>query len=506
MGGAGEAVDELREITEYLKDPARFQRLGGRMTKGVILVGAPGTGKTLLAKATAGEAGAPFFSVSASEFVEMFVGVGASRVRDLFEQAKKAAPSIIFIDELDAIGGRRAGAGAMGAHEEREQTLNQLLAEMDGFESQHGVIVMAATNRPEVLDPALLRPGRFDRQITVDLPDVVGREEILHIHARPVTLAADVDLQAVARITPGFSGADLENVVNQAALAAAREGKDAVEMADFDEAIERVVAGSERRTRAMNPWEKQTVAVHEAGHALVASLLPGTDPVHKVTIVPRGRALGYTIQRPIEDRYLLSQSELRARLAVMLGGRAAETLTFDEVSTGASDDLARATDLARRMATEFGMSPALGPVRLAGDPGAAYLGPGAWGLDSRVSQETAGQVDAETRRLVEEALDSASALLRAHRATLDRLAERLCEHETVNGSEVTAMLADAGKAKESSRVPDEGVTPDGGLWRDVSVLHEKAPAAHDAALPDSAVAAKAASGNGHKAKATLSVN
>ena len=299
----------------------------------------------------------------------------------------------------------------MGAHEEREQTLNQLLAEMDGFESQHGVIVMAATNRPEVLDPALLRPGRFDRQITVDLPDVVGRQEILNIHARPVTLAADVDLQAVARITPGFSGADLENVVNQAALAAARQDKAAVEMANFDEAIERVVAGSERRTRAMNPWEKQTVAVHEAGHALVASLLPGTDPVHKVTIVPRGRALGYTIQRPIEDRYLLSQSELRARLAVMLGGRAAEALTFDEVSTGASDDLARATDLARRMATEFGMSPALGPVRLAGDPQAAFLGPQAWGLDSRVSQETASQVDAETRRLVEEALDTASSLV-----------------------------------------------------------------------------------------------
>lgn len=336
VGGAGEAVGELREITEYLKDPSRFQRLGGRMTKGVILVGAPGTGKTLLAKATAGEAGAPFFSVSASEFVEMFVGVGASRVRDLFEQAKKAAPSIIFIDELDAIGGRRAGAGAMGAHEEREQTLNQLLAEMDGFESQHGVIVMAATNRPEVLDPALLRPGRFDRQITVELPDLVGRQEILSIHARSVTLAADVDLQFVARITPGFSGADLENVVNQAALAAARDGKEAVEMADFDEAIERVVAGSERRTRAMNAWEKQTVAVHEAGHALVASLLPGTDPVHKVTVVPRGRALGYTIQRPIEDRYLLSHSELRVRLAVMLGGRAAEVLTFSEVSTGAS--------------------------------------------------------------------------------------------------------------------------------------------------------------------------
>jgi cell division protease FtsH len=503
VGGAGEAVSELQEITEYLKDPARFQRLGGRMTKGVILVGSPGTGKTLLAKATAGEAGAPFFSVSASEFVEMFVGVGASRVRDLFEQAKKAAPSIIFIDELDAIGGRRAGAGAMGAHEEREQTLNQLLAEMDGFESQHGVIVMAATNRPEVLDPALLRPGRFDRQITVDLPDLVGRQEILSIHARPVTLAADVDLQAVARITPGFSGADLENVVNQAALAAARDGKDAVEMVDFDEAIERVVAGSERRTRAMNPWEKQTVAVHEAGHALVASLLPGTDPVHKVTIVPRGRALGYTIQRPIEDRYLLSQSELRARLAVMLGGRAAEALTFDEVSTGASDDLARATDLARRMATEFGMSPALGPVRLAGDPQAAYLGPQAWGLDSRVSQETASQVDAETRRLVEEALDSAAALLSAHRTTLERLAERLCEHETVNGSEVTAMLVEASMAGDGNVAPDGSFAPDGGPWQDASLWHvwnEKTKATQDVGLTPkgSATVGKAAPGNGHQ--------
>ena len=495
VGGAGEAVDELREITEYLKDPARFQRLGGRMTKGVILVGAPGTGKTLLAKATAGEAGAPFFSVSASEFVEMFVGVGASRVRDLFEQAKKAGPSIIFIDELDAIGGRRAGAGAMGAHEEREQTLNQLLAEMDGFESQHGVIVMAATNRPEVLDPALLRPGRFDRQITVDLPDVIGRQEILTIHATHVILDADADLEAIARITPGFSGADLENVVNQAALAAARQGKKAVEMADFDEAIERVVAGSERRTRAMNAWEKQTVAVHEAGHALVASLLPNTDPVHKITIVPRGRALGYTIQRPIEDRYLLSQSELRARLAVMLGGRAAEALTFDEVSTGASDDLARATDLARRMATEFGMSPALGPVRLAGDPQAAFLGPQAWGLDGRVSQETASQVDAETRRLVEEALDSASALLTAHRATLDRLAERLCEHETVNGSEVTAMLAEAEKMAQA-----DSLAPDGRPWQDASLWHQKAGPAQDAAVANSDPPVSTWPGNGHEPK------
>ena len=506
VGGAGEAVGELQEITEYLKDPARFQRLGGRMTKGVILVGSPGTGKTLLAKATAGEAGAPFFSVSASEFVEMFVGVGASRVRDLFEQAKKAAPSIIFIDELDAIGGRRGGAGAMGAHEEREQTLNQLLAEMDGFESQRGVIVMAATNRPEVLDPALLRPGRFDRQITVDLPDLVGREEILHIHARPVTLAPGIDLKAVARITPGFSGADLENVVNQAALAAAREGKDAVEMADFDEAIERVVAGSERRTWAMNPWEKQTVAVHEAGHALVASLLPGTDPVHKVTIVPRGRALGYTMQRPIEDRYLLSQGELRARLAVMMGGRAAEALVLTEVSTGAADDLARATDLARRMVSEFGMSPALGPVRLAGDPQAAYLGPQSWGLDGRVSQEAAGQVDGETRRLVEEALSQASGLLAGHRAALDWLAERLCEHETVNGNEVTARLAeDAAMAPDADIVQDGIMAPDGGPWQDASRWHKRTRAAQDVGLPGGVTSAKTGSGNGHKPRHLLNV-
>jgi cell division protease FtsH len=368
---------------------------------------------------------------------------------------------------------------------------------MDGFESQRGVIVMAATNRPEVLDPALLRPGRFDRQITVDLPDLVGREEILRIHARPVTLAAGIDLKAVARITPGFSGADLENVVNQAALAAAREGKDAVEMDDFDEAIERVVAGSERRTRAMNPWEKQTVAVHEAGHALVASLLPGTDPVHKVTIVPRGRALGYTMQRPIEDRYLLSQGELRARLAVMMGGRAAEALVLTEVSTGAADDLARATDLARRMATEFGMSPVLGPVRLAGDPQAGYLGPQGWGLDGRVSQEAAGQVDLETRRLVEEALSQASRLLAGHRAALDWLAERLCEYETVNGSEVAAMLASASMAEDGNILPDGSPWQDASLWR---VRQEKATAVQESGLAPkgSPVIGKTASGNGHQ--------
>ena len=454
VGGAQEAVVELREVTEFLKDPSRFQRLGGKMPRGVLLVGPPGTGKTLLARATAGEAGVPFFSLSGSEFVEMFVGVGASRVRDLFDQAKKEAPSIIFIDEIDAIGGRRAGAGSVGSHEEREQTLNQLLAEMDGFESTRGVIVMAATNRPEILDPALLRPGRFDRQINVDLPDLVGREEIVRIHAAQVTLAPEVDLATVARITPGFSGADLANVVNEAALLAARRGRDAVEMVDFDEAIERVVAGSERRTRAMNPQEKQVVAVHEAGHALVASLLPGTDPVHKVTIVPRGRALGYTWQRPTEDRYLLSQPELEARLAVLLGGRAAEALTFGQVSTGAADDLTRATDLARRMATEYGMSPSLGPVRLAADPQVAHFG-GPQGLDSRVSPQTSARVDAETQRIVEQALGRAWDLLDRHAAALKTLADRLYQEETVDGEALESILAgiseDAGNGHEPER-------------------------------------------------------
>jgi cell division protease FtsH len=452
VGAAGEATVELREVIEFLKNPARFQRLGGRMPKGVLLVGPPGTGKTLLARATAGEAGVPFYSLSGSEFVEMFVGVGASRVRDLFDQAKKEAPSIIFIDEIDAIGGRRAGVGAVGSHEEREQTLNQLLAEMDGFESTEGVIVMAATNRPEILDPALLRPGRFDRQISVDLPDLVGREEILDVHAREVRLSPDVDLATVARITPGFSGADLANVVNEAALLAARRGKDAVETGDFDEAIERVVAGSEQRTRAMSSREKEVVAVHEAGHALVASLLDGADPVHKVTIVPRGRALGYTWQRPTEDRYLLTESELQTRLAVLMGGRVAEALTFGEVSTGAADDLTRATDLARRMATEYGMSPSLGPVRLAADPQAAYLGR-MEGLDARVSPQTSARVDAETQRIVEEAVSQAWDLLDRNKEMLAELAGRLREQETVDGDEVAAILAEAVQHGDNGHQP-----------------------------------------------------
>ena len=439
VGGAGEAITELKEVTEFLKNPVHFQRLGGKMPKGVLLVGPPGTGKTLLARATAGEAGVQFFNLSGAEFVEMFVGVGASRVRDLFNQAKKSAPSIIFIDEIDAIGGRRAGAGAIGAHEEREQTLNQLLAEMDGFETARGVIVLAATNRPEILDPALLRPGRFDRQIMVDLPDRQGRLEIINIHIRQVTLAENTDLDAIAQMTPGFSGADLANLVNEAALLASRNGKTAVEMADFDAAFERVVAGSEHRTRSITAEEKRVIAVHESGHALIASLMPNSDKVRKVTIVPRGRAMGYTMQLPTSDRYVLGERELATRLTVLVGGRVAEALEFGEPSTGAVDDLARATDLARRMVTEFGMSPVLGPVRLATDMQANYLNQ-QLGLDARVSPETATLVDTETRRIIEEAVDEARIILENHRPELDKLANLLCEQETVEGSQIDAIL------------------------------------------------------------------
>jgi cell division protease FtsH len=452
VGGAGEAVTDLKEVTEFLKNPDHFQRLGGKMPKGVLLIGPPGTGKTLLARATAGEAGVQFFNLSGAEFVEMFVGVGASRVRDLFEQAKKSAPSIIFIDEIDAIGGRRAGAGAIGVHEEREQTLNQLLAEMDGFETSRGVIVMAATNRPEILDPALLRPGRFDRQVMVELPDRQGRLEILTIHARLVTLGKDVNLEAVAQMTPGFSGADLANLVNEAALLASRHGKEAVDMADFDEAFERVVAGSERRTRTITPNEKKVIAVHEAGHALIASLTPEADKVHKVTIVPRGRALGYTMQLPTHDRFLLKQRELETRLTILVGGRAAETLVFGEASTGAADDLAHATDLARRMVTEFGMSTVLGPVRLAADAQANYLSQ-QFGLDARVSPETATLVDVETRRILEKAVDEASGILESHRLALDSLADLLCEHETVDGAQIDAILGQKEKQEAGEIFP-----------------------------------------------------
>ncbi len=459
IGGAGEAITDLREVTEFLKNPEHFQRLGGKMPKGVLLVGPPGTGKTLLARATAGEAEVPFFSLSGAEFVEMFVGVGASRVRDLFEQAKKKAPAIIFIDEIDAIGGRRGPMAGHSTNDEREQTLNQLLAEMDGFQPTTGLILIAATNRPEVLDPALLRPGRFDRRVVVGLPDLAGRLEILAIHTDGIKLAPDVDADSLARITPGFSGADIANVINEAALLASRDGKEAVTAADFDEAIERVIAGSERRTRAMNEREKHVVAAHEAGHALVAGLLPNVDQVHKVTIIPRGNALGYTWQRPAEDRYLMGQRELQERLVVLLGGRAAEKLVFSEVSTGASDDLARATDLARRMVTEYGMSEVLGPVRLAPDAQAQYLGAPAK-LDTSVSPRTAARVDDETTRIVRDALQHALDLLKSNRVSLDALTRELCETETVSGARIAAILN--GKSQGAlEALPVERVVPQG---------------------------------------------
>ncbi|HWU39250.1 MAG TPA: ATP-dependent zinc metalloprotease FtsH, partial [Candidatus Acidoferrum sp.] len=379
VAGVDEAKEELKEVVEFLKTPKKFQSLGGRIPKGVLLVGPPGTGKTLLAKAVAGEAGVPFFSVSGSEFVEMFVGLGAARVRDLFAQAQEKAPCIIFVDELDALGKAR-GANPLGGHDEREQTLNQLLVEMDGFDAKKGVIIMAATNRPETLDPALLRPGRFDRQVLVDRPDIKGREAILRVHAKGVKLAPDADLKVLAARTPGFVGADLANLINEAALLAARKNKNQVEMADLEEAVDRVVAGLEKKARVMSPKEKERVAYHEAGHALVAASVPSGDPVHKISIIPRGiAALGYTLQLPTEDRYLLTRSELLDRLAIMLGGRTAEALTFGEVSTGAQNDLQRAADTARRMVKEYGMSPRLGAVAFEPERRPLFL-PGGDGL------------------------------------------------------------------------------------------------------------------------------
>lgn len=442
VGGADEAIAELQEIIQFLKNPEQFSKLGGRIPKGVLLVGPPGTGKTLLAKATAGEAGVSFFQTSGSEFVEMFVGVGAARVRDLFEQARKAAPAIVFIDEIDAIGQSRAGALRIGGNDEREQTLNQLLAEIDGFKSSTSapVIIMAATNRPEVLDPALLRAGRFDRQVAVGNPDLIGRQQILRIHSKGIALAPGFDVERAARMTPGFSGADLANVMNEAALLAARRKANAVEMRDFEEAIERVVAGLEKRTRVMNEETRTAVAYHEAGHALVAELVPHGDPVSKISIVPRSRgALGYTMQMPEEDRYLLRRVELLDRIAVMMGGRAAEKVVYNEISTGASDDIMRATELARRMVTEFGMSETLGSVRYAGQQ-LQYLG-GAVEDSSNLSPETRKLIDAEVKQIVEEQYQRARALLNEHRPALEQLTRELLACETVDGSAVKAALA-----------------------------------------------------------------
>ncbi len=441
IGGLEEVEYELKEIIEFLKNPERFTKLGAKLPKGVLLVGPPGTGKTLLAKATAGEAGVPFFSISGSDFVEMFVGVGAARVRDLFEQAKKKAPCIVFIDEIDTIGQARASAGALRVNDEREQTLNQLLTEMDGFEPNQGVVIMAATNRPDILDPALLRPGRFDRQIQVPLPTETGRLQILRIHTRGMPLAPDVDLERLARITPGFSGADLANLANEAALLATRRDAQHVTMADFEQALERIVAGLQRNV-PLRDEVRRRVAYHEGGHALVAALLPDTAPVHKVSIIPTAKgALGFTLQMPEEDQYLISEGELRQRIAVLLGGRAAELLIFNEPSTGAADDLQKATQIARRMVTEFGMAEKLGPVRYVADAGANYLGEQLM-LRPEISPQTQTQIDQAVRQLVEEAQETALELLREHIEALHEVAQTLQENEVIHGEDIQRILAE----------------------------------------------------------------
>jgi cell division protease FtsH len=436
VAGVDEAKAELEEIVEFLKDPKGYGFLGARLPRGVLLVGPPGTGKTLLARAVAGEAGVTFLSISGSEFVEMFVGVGAARVRDLFEQARKMAPCIIFIDELDAMG-RARGIGPMaGGHDEKEQTLNQLLVELDGFDPSQGIILLAATNRPEILDPALLRPGRFDRQILVDRPDKQGRIQILRVHAKKIKLAPDISLEQVAALTPGFTGADLANLVNEAALLATRRRGDAVTMDDFNRAFERMVAGLEKRNRLLNPKERQVVAYHELGHALVALTLPGVDPVHKVSIIPRGvGALGYTLQRPTEDRFLMTVEELEHKMTVLLGGRAAEQLVFGEVSTGAADDLMKVTEIARSMVTRYGMDPTLGQAALETERG-TFLGQPIEGGGRRFSEETAREIDVAVRERIERAFQKALEILRARRGELASLAGKLLEKETLTADEL----------------------------------------------------------------------
>jgi cell division protease FtsH len=440
VAGLDEAVEELQEIKEFLESPAKFQEIGAKIPKGALLFGPPGTGKTLLAKAVAGEAGVPFFSISGSDFVEMFVGVGASRVRDLFEQAKSAAPAIVFVDEIDAVG-RHRGAGLGGGHDEREQTLNQLLVEMDGFDQKVGVILIAATNRPDILDPALLRPGRFDRQIVVDRPDLEGRKAILRVHARGKPFADGVDLDVIARRTPGFTGADLANLVNEAALLAARRDLRLVGMPQLEEAIDRVMAGPERRSRLISDAEKRVIAYHEGGHALVAHALPKTDPVHKVSIIPRGRALGYTLTLPMEDKFLVARSELTDQLTMLLGGRAAEEMIFADPTTGAANDIERATTVARQMVTEYGMSESLGPMRFGQSQGEVFLGRDL-GHSPDYSEEVAASIDAEVRRLIESAHNAARHILETNRAVLDRLASDLIEHETLETDRVQQVFAD----------------------------------------------------------------
>jgi len=438
VAGVDEAKEELKEVVEFLREPQKFAALGARIPKGVLLVGPPGTGKTLLAKAVAGEAGVPFFSISGSEFVEMFVGVGAARVRDLFDQAKRHSPCIVFIDEIDAVG-RYRGAGLGGSHDEREQTLNQILVEMDGFDTDTNVIVMAATNRPDILDPALLRPGRFDRRIVLDRPDVKGRKAILQVHVRNKPLDKDVDLDVLARETPGFVGADIENMVNEAAILAARRNKKAIGMKEFQEAIERVIAGPERKSRIISEEEKRIIAYHEAGHALVMHLLPNCDPVHKISIIARGMALGYTMPLPEEDRYLHRKSKFLDELAGLLGGRAAEEIVFGDITTGAANDLEQATKLARAMVTRYGMSEKLGPMTFGEKQELVFLGKEI-GEQREYSEKVAQEIDEEVRRIIQEAYQKAKEILTKNREKLDRLAQALMEKETLEGDELKAYL------------------------------------------------------------------
>ncbi|KAF2959922.1 ATP-dependent zinc metalloprotease FtsH [Thermotoga sp. 38H-to] len=441
VGGAEEAIEELREVVEFLKDPSKFNRIGARMPKGILLVGPPGTGKTLLARAVAGEANVPFFHISGSDFVELFVGVGAARVRDLFAQAKAHAPCIVFIDEIDAVG-RHRGAGLGGGHDEREQTLNQLLVEMDGFDSKEGIIVMAATNRPDILDPALLRPGRFDKKIVVDPPDMLGRKKILEIHTRNKPLAEDVNLEIIAKRTPGFVGADLENLVNEAALLAAREGRDKITMKDFEEAIDRVIAGPARKSKLISPKEKRIIAYHEAGHAVVSTVVPNGEPVHRISIIPRGyRALGYTLHLPEEDKYLVTKSELLDKLTALLGGRAAEEVVFGDVTSGAANDIERATEIARNMVCQLGMSEELGPLAWGKEEQEVFLGKEITRLRN-YSEEVANKIDEEVKKIVTNCYERAKEIIRKYRKQLDSIVEILLEKETIEGDELRSILSE----------------------------------------------------------------
>jgi len=481
VAGCDEAVEELQEIKEFLQSPARFQAIGARIPKGVLLYGPPGTGKTLLARAVAGEAGAPFFPISGSDFVEMFVGVGASRVRDLFEKAKASAPAIIFVDEIDAVG-RHRGAGMGGGHDEREQTLNQLLVEMDGFDARTGVILIAATNRPDILDPALLRPGRFDRQIVVDQPDLEGRKAILDVHAKSKPLGSDVRLDVLARRTPGFTGADLANLMNEAALLTARRGADEITMVSMEAAIDRVLAGPERKTRVMSEREKSVISYHESGHTLVGHVLEGTDPIHKVSIVSRGRALGWTLALPVEDKYLKTRGELVDTMTMLLGGRTAEELIFGEPTTGASDDIERCTEIARSMVTTYGMSDKLGPQQLGSQGGEVFVGRD-HGHEPTYSDEVAGLIDEEVRQLVDFAHDRARFILTTHRPTLDRLATALIEKETLDDAELAEVFGDIDKGagiELPEAPPRRQVAP---VRSAIGVTAAEATPAHEAAMP-----------------------